>query len=127
MANLLLSDEPQSNLNQSIDLNFFFIRSLLLDGIVTNPILFEAILQNKVSNMSELENFTRLQFSDHFVELLENLQAKVAQKRAEVEKEKARLDELAKFKKINENKVQTQKESVAISTSANVGDESQEK
>lgn len=77
--------------------------------------------------MSELENFTRLQFSDHFVELLENLQAKVAQKRAEVEKEKARLDELAKFKKINENKVQTQKESVAISTSANVGDESQEK
>ena len=72
-SNKAQTDEQPNNLNQSIDLNFFFIRSLLLEGIVKNPILFEAILQNKVSNMSELENFARLQFSGHFVELLENL------------------------------------------------------
>ena len=37
---------------KAIDLNFNFIRSLILDNVLEHPILLKAFLENKITNMT---------------------------------------------------------------------------
>ena len=71
-----------------IDVNYNFIRSLFLDRVLENPILYSAFLQNKITNMTQLEQFNRVGYSAKFEELLEKLQSQVKDKRAEAERAK---------------------------------------
>ena len=66
-----------------IDVNFNFIRSLFLDRVLYNPILYSAFLENKIENMAQLESFNKVSYTDRFKQLLDKLQAQVKQKRVE--------------------------------------------
>ena len=71
-----------------IDVNYNFIRSLFLDRVLENPILYNAFLENKISNMAQLEQFNRVGYSAKFEDLLTKLQNQVKDKRAEAERAK---------------------------------------
>lgn len=71
-----------------IDVNYNFIRSLFLDRVLENPILYNAFLENKISNMAQLEQFNRVGYSAKFEDLLSKLQNQVKDKRAEAERAK---------------------------------------
>ena len=57
-----------------IDVNYNFVRSLFLDRVLENPILYNAFLENKISNMAQLEQFNRVGYSAKFEDLLTKLQ-----------------------------------------------------
>lgn len=38
-----------------VDLNYNFIRSLILDNVLEHPTLLQAFLENKITNMAQLE------------------------------------------------------------------------
>ena len=40
---------------KTIDMNYNFIRSLFLDRVLENPILYSAFLENRITSMSQLE------------------------------------------------------------------------
>ena len=71
-----------------VDVNYNFIRSLFLDRVLENPILYNAFLENKISNMAQLEQFNRVGYSAKFEDLLSKLQNQVKDKRAEAERAK---------------------------------------
>ena len=45
-------DEAAGGAYKPIDVNYNFIRSLFLDKVLENPILYEAFLENKINNMA---------------------------------------------------------------------------
>ena len=51
------SDEASGVTYKPIDVNYNFIRSLFLDRVIENPILYHAFLENKITNMGQLEQF----------------------------------------------------------------------
>jgi len=55
------------------ELTFNFIRSLILDNIVENPLLLSAFLTNKVNNLSQLEAFAKISYTNKFQQILERL------------------------------------------------------
>ena len=68
------TDEAAGVLYKPIDVNYNFIRSLFLDKVLENPILYSAFLENKITNMSQLEAFNRVGYTERFQNLLEKLQ-----------------------------------------------------
>ena len=58
-----------------VDLNYNFIRSLILDNVLEHPILLQAFLENKITNMTQLEQFSRVTYTKRFQTLLEKLQS----------------------------------------------------
>lgn len=55
-----------TNANKPAELTFNFVRSLILDNIVENPILMNAILTNQVTNLTQLEAFTKITYTNKF-------------------------------------------------------------
>ena len=49
-----------------IDVNYNFIRSLILDRVLENPILYNAFLENKITSMAQLEAFNKVAYTDRF-------------------------------------------------------------
>jgi hypothetical protein len=60
---------------QASDLTFNFVRSLLLDKVVENPILLDAILSNRVCNLAQLESFSKISYTNKFQSIIERLQS----------------------------------------------------
>jgi hypothetical protein len=56
-----------------VDLTFNFIRSLFLDKIVENPVLLDAFLTNQVTDIAELEAFSKITYTHRFQSILERL------------------------------------------------------
>ena len=50
-----MTDESTGVLYKPIDVNYNLIRSLFLDQVLENPILHSAFLENKITNMAQLE------------------------------------------------------------------------
>jgi hypothetical protein len=48
------------------ELTYNFIRSLVLDNIVENPILLSAFLTNQINNLSQLEAFAKISYTNKF-------------------------------------------------------------
>ena len=66
-----LTDTSNSGIQyKPVDINFNFIRSLILDRVLENPVLHAAFLENKITNMGELEAFNKLSYSARFHEML---------------------------------------------------------
>ena len=47
----------------TVDMEFTFIRRLFIDGIVSNDYLKELFMQNRISNMKELLDFSKVKYS----------------------------------------------------------------
>lgn len=56
----------QMNADKPAELTFNFVRSLLLDNIIENPVLKNAILTNQIANLSQLEAFTKVTYTSKF-------------------------------------------------------------
>lgn len=69
-----------------VDLNYNFIRSLILDNVLEHPILLQAFLENKITNMAQLEQFSRVTYTQRFQALLEKLQSQVKDQKVATER-----------------------------------------
>ena len=69
-----MQEDPIQVPYKPIDMNYNFIRSLFLDRVLENPIIYSAFLENKIANMSQLEAFNKVTYTDRFSTLLDNLQ-----------------------------------------------------
>ena len=72
-----------ANAFKHTELTFNFVRSLVLDNIVENPLLLHAFLTNQIQNLSQLEAFTKISYTNKFQQILERLQAIVKAKKDE--------------------------------------------
>jgi hypothetical protein len=59
-AKILSQNKRFAATSTAIDLNYNFIRSLLLDNVVENTHLTGAILRNEITCLKDLENFSRI-------------------------------------------------------------------
>ena len=68
------ADEASGVPYKPIDVNYNFIRSLFLDKVLENPILYDAFLENKITNLAQLESFNKVGYTQRFSNLLEKMQ-----------------------------------------------------
>ena len=73
--------EEKGILYKPIDLNYNFIRCLILDNVLEHPILYQAFLGNQITNMAQLESFSKVSYTQRFQTLLEKLQTQVKDKK----------------------------------------------
>ena len=96
-----------ANSFKTSELTFNFVRSLVLDNIVENPLLLNAFLTNQVQNLNQLEAFSKISYTNKFQQILERLQAIVKSKKDE----KKAAEAQAQLEKQMDRREQTQDQS----------------
>jgi len=52
---------------------FHFVRSLFLDGVLDNHVILSSIFNNKIQNAQDFENFTKINATPKFEEILDKI------------------------------------------------------
>ena len=55
------------------DLAFHFIRCLFLDNVLDNQIILNAIFSNKIQNVTDFENFTKINYTPRFQQIIDKI------------------------------------------------------
>ncbi|CDW82516.1 UNKNOWN [Stylonychia lemnae] len=62
------------------DLSYHFIRSLFLDNVLDNQVITSAILTNQIQTITDFENFTQINYTPKFQQIIDQIQLQIHQK-----------------------------------------------
>ena len=82
--------KKEERIQITVDMEFTFIRRLFIDGIVFNENLKELFIENKISNMQQLKDFSKVKYS----KLAEMIMNKVNEQKEEERKDVPPIESL---------------------------------